>query len=57
VGVPVAGGTALTVAVNVTVCPVVDGFGVEVKLVVVFPAFTTWVTTAEVLARKFPPPL
>jgi len=40
VGTPDAGGTGLTVAVNVTIWPVVDGLGVEVRLVVVFSKFT-----------------
>jgi hypothetical protein len=34
VGVPEAGGTALTVAVNVTVCPNTDGFTDEVTVVI-----------------------
>src|SRR2546425_1198267 len=52
VGTPAA---EVTVAVRVTACPVVEGFGVEVKVVVVAAAagaFTTWVTTAEGLAAK-----
>ena len=40
VGTPSAGGTGLTVAVNVTACPVVEGLGVEVRLVLVFSRFT-----------------
>ena len=32
VGTPVGGATAVTVAVNVTACPVVEGLGVEVRL-------------------------
>ena len=55
VGTPVAGATGLTVAVNVTACPAVEGLGVDVSVVVV-DALTTCVTAAEVLARKFPPP-
>src|SRR5579864_4449 len=35
VGVPVAGATVLTVAVNVTDCPKTDGFALELTLVVV----------------------
>src|SRR5213593_233064 len=35
VGTPVAGATGRTVAVSVTACPTVDGFGVEVRVVVV----------------------
>jgi len=57
VGTPAAGEVADTVAVNVTVCPTFDGFGVEVRLVLVFPWFTVCVTVADVLAWKFPPPL
>ena len=37
VGTPDAGDVALTVAVSVTVCPTVEGFGVEVRLVLVLP--------------------
>src|SRR3989449_10834202 len=33
VGTPVAGGAGLTVALSVTACPTVEGFGVEVRLV------------------------
>ena len=40
VGVPVAGDTGLTVAVSVTAWPVADGFGVDVRLVLVLPALT-----------------
>jgi len=49
VGTPLAGATGLTVALNVTACPTVEGFGVEVRLVLVLPAFTVCVTAAEVL--------
>ncbi len=52
VGTPAA---EVTVALRVTACPVVEGFGVEVRLVEVAAAagaFTIWVTTAEVLAAK-----
>jgi hypothetical protein len=52
VGTPVA---AVTVALRLTACPVVEGFGVEVRVVVVAAApgaFTAWVTTAEVLGRN-----
>src|SRR6266446_5800370 len=37
VGTPVAGATGRTVAVSVTACPTVDGFGEDVRLVVVDP--------------------
>ena len=33
VGTPTAGATALTVALRVTVCPSVEGLGVEVRVV------------------------
>src|SRR2546428_14153245 len=52
VGTPAA---EVTVAFRVTACPVVEGFGVEVRVVVVAAAagaFTIWVTAAEVLAAK-----
>src|SRR2546422_8663553 len=42
----------VTVELSVTVCPTVEGFGVEVRLVDVAAAagaLTTWVTVAEVL--------
>ncbi len=57
VGTPAA---EVTVALRVTACPVVDGFGVDVSLVVVAAAagaFTSCVTTAEVLAAKVALPL
>ncbi len=57
VGTPTAGATALTVALRVTVCPSVEGLGVEVRVVLVLPGLTVWITITEVLARKFPPPL
>lgn len=40
VGVPVAGGTAATVAVKVTDCPRLDGFGVEASVVEEAPLWT-----------------
>ena len=52
VGVPVPGGTTLTVAFNVTVWPEVEGFGVVVSTVVVATAFTVCVTAVELLAAK-----
>src|SRR5881397_1007664 len=56
VTVPVGTAAAeVTVALSVTACPVVDGFGVEVRVVVVAAAagaFTTWFTVAEVLAAN-----
>lgn len=41
VGVPAPGATALTVAVNVTVCPKTDGFTEDIAVVVVASALTT----------------
>ena len=55
VGTPVPGATGATVAVSVTACPRDEGLG-DVVSVVVVSAFTTCVTAADVLARKFPPP-
>src|SRR5262249_62241171 len=51
VGTPVA---EVTVALRAIACPVVEGFGVEVKVVVVVTAraFTTAGTTAAVLAAN-----
>ena len=40
------------VAVKVTVCPLFDGFGVDVSVVVVLAWFTFWLTTADVLGVK-----
>ncbi len=56
VGTPVPGATGLTTAVSVTACPITDGLGGAVRLVVVCE-FTTWVTVGEVLVRKFWLPL
>src|SRR5262245_54540211 len=42
VGVPVAGGTAATVAVKVTVWPNTDGLTVEVTVVLLAAEPTTW---------------
>src|SRR5213592_4717589 len=57
VGTPVAGATALTVELKVTVWPTVEGFGEEVRLVLEFPAFTVCVRTADVLAANVAFPL
>ena len=48
VGVHAPGGTAATVAVNVTACPGADGFGSDVSVVVVAAASTTCETTFDV---------
>jgi hypothetical protein len=42
VGVPAPGNTGETVAVKVTGCPNTDGFGDEVKVVLVSALLTTW---------------
>jgi hypothetical protein len=39
--VPVAA-AGETVAVKVTCCPLCDGFGLDVRVVVVFALFTVW---------------
>ena len=53
VGVPAA---AVTVAVKVTVCPLVDGLREDMSVVVVL-ALTFWVSDDDVLDWKFPSPL
>ena len=47
----------VTVAVNVTICPYVDGFSDDITPVVVLAAFTVWVSAPDVLVLKFPSPL
>ncbi len=54
VGVP--GETLVTVAVNVTDCPVTDGLGAETRAVVVGAETTFWPTPAEVLPAKVESP-
>ena len=49
VGVPEPGDFALTVAVNVTCCPLVDGFLDEVRAVVVDDWLTVWVNPGDAL--------
>jgi len=56
VGVPLPGATALTVAVNVTDWPTVEGLAEEATVVEVLAWFTTWVTVFEVLVPKFESP-
>jgi hypothetical protein len=46
----------VTAAVKVTVCPLVDGFGVEVRVVVVGAWFTVRFTAGDGLAPKFVDP-
>ena len=45
----------MTVAVNVTACPKIDGFGDDVSAVVVSAFDTTW-TTESVLVASSPVP-
>jgi hypothetical protein len=47
----------VTVAVNVTEEPDMEGFALEAKVVVVVAAFTVWVSTADVLPAWFASPL
>ena len=57
VGVPVAGETAATVAVKVTLWPFADGFCDDVTVVVVLPLFTVWPLANEPLPLlKLPSP-
>lgn len=49
VGVPPFGEITVTVAVNVTVCPTLDGLGAEPIVIAVVPLLTTWVNAADVL--------
>ncbi len=55
-GIPDPGGADATVAVNVTVCPPFDGFGVEVRVVADALAWTFW-TRVALPALKVPSPL
>ena len=57
VGVLPPRAAAVTVAVNVTDCPKIDGFGAPLTVVVVFPLFTVWVCNGDVLVVKFRSPL
>ena len=57
VRVPDAGATAVTVAVKVTVTPVLDGFSDDTTLVVVAPLLTVCGKGADVLAAKLASPL
>jgi hypothetical protein len=45
------------VAVKVTACPDVDGFGDEVSVAELVASVTTWFTTEDVLLRLFASPL
>jgi hypothetical protein len=55
-GVPDPGALALTVAVNVTLCPNTDGVSEVATLVLLFAWFTTCVKSADVLPLKLPSP-
>src|SRR5438309_7441 len=57
VGVPEPGANTLTVAVNVTDCPNVEGFADEVTTVCVMARWTIWWNTPDVLPLKFGSPL
>jgi hypothetical protein len=57
VGVPEPGATALTVAVNVTLCPKTDGLTDDVTVVELLSWLTVWVIAAEVLLEKLLSPL
>jgi hypothetical protein len=50
VGVPLNCGK--TVAVNVTVCPNIDGFREDVNVTVVVALFTVWISALEVLVAN-----
>ena len=52
--VPVAGET---MAVRVTVCPLFDGLGLEVSVVVVLALFTVSVSAEDMLSLKVESPL
>ena len=52
VGPPVEGGAGVTVAVNVTAWPRLEGFTEEVRVVVVLACWTVCVIASEVLGEK-----
>jgi hypothetical protein len=52
VGVPAL---ELTTAVNVTVCPTVEGFGDELNVMTVAVLLTTWINDPELEARVASP--
>jgi len=56
VGPPVDGGTGWMVAVKVTVCPRLAGFGDPVSVIVVLAWLTVCVTAFEVLPERFESP-
>jgi len=55
-GVPAPGAVTVTVAVNVTDCPTVEGLGLEPNAVDVLALFTVCASPLEVLTLKFPSP-
>src|ERR1035441_9481411 len=57
VRVPDAGATAVTVAVKVTVTPVLEGFRDDTTLVLVAPWLTDCVKGSDVVAAKLASPL
>jgi hypothetical protein len=57
VGVPKAGATGVTVAVNVTAAPALDGLTEELRLVLEAPGFTVWLKVGDVLPAKVTSPL
>src|SRR4029077_17317004 len=46
-----------TVAVNPTNCPKLDGFGAELRLVVLLAGPTVWLSAGDVLAARLAVPL
>jgi hypothetical protein len=56
-GVPVAGATALTVAVKLTLCPVTDGLAEELRAIVLPALPTACVSMLAVLPEKLLSPL
>jgi hypothetical protein len=55
VGVPEPEAAATT-AVNVTDCPMADGFNDDCSVVLLDAWLTTWLKAADALARKFASP-
>ncbi len=56
VGMPEPGELAVTVAVNVTAWPKIEGFCEELSVVAVLSWLTTWLTVFEVLVVKLVSP-
>jgi hypothetical protein len=57
VGLPAPGETGATVAVNVTVLPEKDGFGVDASETVLAALLTVWFSSGLVLTVKLGSPL